>query len=434
MSEVDTRTQQGVENRSRGPFLVSSPAELAAAREARGMSQFDVSQRIKLQVRQVAALEEGNWDLLPGRAFARGALRSYGKLIHADVAPLLDVIGTTDVTAQMPRHALSRGIGPVTDSVYERRQGRSGALLWVIGGLIAAGALIYHFGSGPGGMFNRDGDPAGSPASTMAGATSGTVTGLPAASARPGSGNAAGPGAATAPGDGQGLATSQSGVAAAQGATAAGPGVASGPGAAGIAAGAATGSVTGPAPGMAPMSATASTSSSSAASSASPAIASAGQPGAAGVAGEAASLTAGDGSSAAGAPPSAAAPSPAASTAASSAAPSSTAPSSTAPSSTAAPSAATPSAAASSAAASIPSSPGTIVLQPVEDSWVRVTDATGRKVHEALIPAGTTVTVDGKPPYKLRMGNARHLRLHYEGRTVKVPAPNEKNITLLELP
>ena len=61
-------------------------------------------------------------------------------------------------------------------------------------------------------------------------------------------------------------------------------------------------------------------------------------------------------------------------------------------------------------------------------------DSTGRKVHEALIPAGTPVTVQGKPPYKLRMGNARHLQIRYEGREVKVPAPNEKNITLLELP
>ena len=44
---------------------VASPAELAAAREARGMSQLDISQRIKLQVKQVNALEEGQWEALP---------------------------------------------------------------------------------------------------------------------------------------------------------------------------------------------------------------------------------------------------------------------------------------------------------------------------------------------------------------------------------
>lgn len=159
MSEVDSREQQGAATQGRGQRVVSSPAELAAAREARGMSQIDVSQRIKLQVRQVAALEEGNWDLLPGRAFARGALRSYGKLIQADVTPLLEMIGTTDQTSQLPRNALSSGVGPVTKSVYER-ESRGSTWLWVIGGLVAAGALIFHFGSGPGGLFNLDGGQA----------------------------------------------------------------------------------------------------------------------------------------------------------------------------------------------------------------------------------------------------------------------------------
>ena len=72
---------------------VATPEELAAAREARGMSQVDISQRIKLQVKQVKALEQGEWDALPGRSFVRGALRSYGKLIDVDVSPLLESIG-----------------------------------------------------------------------------------------------------------------------------------------------------------------------------------------------------------------------------------------------------------------------------------------------------------------------------------------------------
>lgn len=89
-------------------------------------------------------------------------------------------------------------------------------------------------------------------------------------------------------------------------------------------------------------------------------------------------------------------------------------------------------ASATTAVASV--QPGAIRFLPTEDSWVRVTDATGKKLHEALIPAGTPVTVQGKPPYKLRMGNARHLHIVYQGKEVRVPAPNEKNITLLELP
>ncbi len=391
MSEVDTRAQQGVEGKSRGPRLVSSPAELAAAREARGMSQFDVSQRIKLQVRQVAALEEGNWDLLPGRAFARGALRSYGKLIQVDVTPLLEVIGTADAMAQMPRHALSSGVGPATDSVYER-QGRGGTLLWVIGGLVAAGALIFYFGSGPGGMFNRDAGPLATTATP-----SGPTTATGAVAAAPVTGGAATSETPAAPtgsvaGSVAGITSLPAAAPAAVG-TVAGAGAAPGQ--------PSTGPVAGPDL-TAPVPAAASAASSMAAG--------------------------GGGASADPAPASTAAASTAASsTAASDAAAASAAHSAAATS-------AVPAAGAGATPSAVAATPGTLVFQPVEDSWVRVIDSTGKKVHEALIPAGTTVTVDGKPPYKLRMGNARHLKVHYQGREVKVPSPNEKNITVLELP
>ena len=346
------------------------------------MSQFDVSQRIKLQVRQVAALEDGNWDLLPGRAFARGALRSYGKLIQADVAPLLEVIGTTDATAQMPRHALSSGVGPATDSVYER-QGRSGTLLWVIGGLVAAGALIFHFGSGPGGMFDREAGAASAAFSTESstGSSAAVASTSPAGVGSPASASGSAPAHAPAVASGTVTANVTGGVA---GGPAAGP-------------------VAGPGPG--------------AESSSAPAAPSA----TAGAAATAAAMP-----TASATPVASAAPAGSAVTVASGAA--------GAVSANAAASADNPPAATMAApAAPVAAKPGSIVLQPVEDSWVRVTDASGRKIHEALIPAGATVTVEGKPPYKLRMGNARHLKIRYEGRDVRVPPPNEKNITLLEL-
>lgn len=427
MSEVDTRTQQGAEGKSRTPRLVAAPAELAAAREARGMSQFDVSQRIKLQVRQVAALEEGNWDLLPGRAFARGALRSYGKLIQVDVTPLLEVIGTTDSTAQMPRHALSSGVGPATDSVYER-QGRSGTLLWVIGGLVAAGALIYHFGSGPGGMFNRGGDAA-SIGSSAGPVTTSVATGDVAPP----------PGTVVQSGAGPAGAGSAAGGAASAGAAStstsiAGSGSGSGGGIGGSSIAQPSGQAsTGSLPGG-----------SAAASTGAPAPAPAGGPGT--VSGTAAAANAGGssgpgiGAAATAGPvlgPDLTTPAPTATGSQSAASASTAKVAAGTPASSsgvaASPSGTSPASAAATSATAA-AKPGTIALQSVEDSWVRVIDSTGKKVHEALIPAGTTVTVEGKPPYKLRMGNARHLKIHYAGKDVKLPPPNEKNITVLELP
>ena len=131
-----------------GRRVVATPGDLVAAREARGMSQIDISQRIKLQIRQVAALEEGSWDLLPGRAFARGALRSYGKLVDADVSPLLDSVGMADVSAQLPLGAISTRTGPRTSVAIDSGR-RARPMLWVIGGLIAVVGLVFYFGAGP---------------------------------------------------------------------------------------------------------------------------------------------------------------------------------------------------------------------------------------------------------------------------------------------
>jgi len=127
---------------------IATAEALAAARESRNLSQVDISQRIKLQVRQVAALEEGRWEALPGKSFVRGALRSYGKLLDVDVAPLLESIGGFAEPAAMhggarrEDAALSRSSGLGFDG-----GGRGSPILWVIAGLIGVVALVLYFGS-----------------------------------------------------------------------------------------------------------------------------------------------------------------------------------------------------------------------------------------------------------------------------------------------
>jgi cytoskeleton protein RodZ len=128
---------------------VATPAELAAAREARGMSQIDISHRIKLQIKQVNALEQGQWHALPGRSFVRGALRSYGRLLDVDVAPLLESIGgfaepsLAPVLGSQPLDAtLSRSSGLGFDG-----GGRGSPLVWVIACLAGVVGLVLYFGS-----------------------------------------------------------------------------------------------------------------------------------------------------------------------------------------------------------------------------------------------------------------------------------------------
>ena len=62
---------------------------LRRAREAQGLSVAEVANSLKLNPRQIEALESGRFDQLPGYAFTRGFLRNYARLLKVDAAPLL---------------------------------------------------------------------------------------------------------------------------------------------------------------------------------------------------------------------------------------------------------------------------------------------------------------------------------------------------------
>ena len=63
---------------------VGAGAQLQAAREAAGLSLDQVAQQLKLAPRQVRALEEENFGMLPGRTFTRGFMRNYARLLNLD--------------------------------------------------------------------------------------------------------------------------------------------------------------------------------------------------------------------------------------------------------------------------------------------------------------------------------------------------------------
>lgn len=62
---------------------------LAAQREAMGWTVEQVADQLKLAVRQVIALEEGDYANLPGPAVVRGFVRAYAKVVKLDAAPLV---------------------------------------------------------------------------------------------------------------------------------------------------------------------------------------------------------------------------------------------------------------------------------------------------------------------------------------------------------
>jgi len=71
---------------------LSVGGELQRAREERGLALNEVAQQLKFAPRQLEALEEDRFDLLPGGTFARGMVRNYARLLKLDPEPLLNAI------------------------------------------------------------------------------------------------------------------------------------------------------------------------------------------------------------------------------------------------------------------------------------------------------------------------------------------------------
>ncbi len=62
---------------------------LREARQSRGVELREVERTTKIRVPYLRALEEERWDVLPGRAYARGFLRTYAELLRLDPDPLV---------------------------------------------------------------------------------------------------------------------------------------------------------------------------------------------------------------------------------------------------------------------------------------------------------------------------------------------------------
>lgn len=74
-----------------------------------------------------------------------------------------------------------------------------------------------------------------------------------------------------------------------------------------------------------------------------------------------------------------------------------------------------------------------LTLSATAESWVEVVDAAGKTLLYRSLKAGESVGVDGTPPLKLRIGNARATQVSFRGQPVDVAAATKGNIARLEL-
>jgi len=85
--ENPSGTEQNAPNKTR-----SAGGLLKEAREAAGLSIDDVSHLLKLAPRQVLALEQQDFAALPPRAFVRGFMRNYARLLNIDADAVLEAL------------------------------------------------------------------------------------------------------------------------------------------------------------------------------------------------------------------------------------------------------------------------------------------------------------------------------------------------------
>jgi cytoskeleton protein RodZ len=127
-------------------------ATLASQREAMGWTVEQVAEQLKLAVRQVVAIEAGDYAALPSPAVTRGFVRAYAKILRLDPAPLVAMVPMDNPVPEETGGTV-RGNRPTnfshSRSRYPTHGKRSGLpLAWIAGVVVVAAAAgaAWHFG------------------------------------------------------------------------------------------------------------------------------------------------------------------------------------------------------------------------------------------------------------------------------------------------
>ena len=120
---------------------------LRKARETAGLSLQQAGGQLKMQVRTLQALEDGEWQLLGAPVFVRGQLRSYAKLLKVDVERYLE---QTQLHGVRPAELVSHSHTPRYQRILESAARR--AVYVVITAAIAVPVWLAtqpHLGEAP---------------------------------------------------------------------------------------------------------------------------------------------------------------------------------------------------------------------------------------------------------------------------------------------
>lgn len=183
---VDTPQEQAV------PSVATPGAQLAAQREALGLTVEQIADQLKLATRQVRALEAGDYDALPNMAVVRGFVRAYAKVVKIDATPLvamIEVVSPTSYEAAPPR---KEAAPKFTESRFPSMTPRpTSSVGWLAGAavavaLVAGGVYAYQSGMIPLSMFQRSDADGASAVADAAKAAEAAVTPIETTLVKPG--------------------------------------------------------------------------------------------------------------------------------------------------------------------------------------------------------------------------------------------------------
>ncbi|UCH16546.1 MAG: helix-turn-helix domain-containing protein [Burkholderiales bacterium] len=76
---------------------------------------------------------------------------------------------------------------------------------------------------------------------------------------------------------------------------------------------------------------------------------------------------------------------------------------------------------------------GLLVVRTSAESWIEVLDASDQALLSRTVQPGETVGLDGKPPFRVRVGNVAGTQLVFRGEPVDLGAAARSNVARLEL-
>lgn len=163
MSETGVTMDSEWQEQPKNQQAQAPGAQLAAQREAMGLSIDQIADQLKLAPRQVVAIEQGDYASLPNMAVTRGFIRAYAKVVRLDPAPLVAQIEVTPTVAPTVDHGTVRR-EKISTTFSESRfpsmtEGRSKSRRWIAVGavvlVVVAAAAAWQSGLVSTDMFHR---------------------------------------------------------------------------------------------------------------------------------------------------------------------------------------------------------------------------------------------------------------------------------------